>query len=70
MKYKAKSLSGAQTRVRQLQKQVDERDRLLKEFDRDRKLLARLAAKTPQFFNPLEAMAAETVRDRILSTLP
>ena len=31
--------------------------------------LAKLAAQTPQFFNPLDAMQAELVRDRILSTL-
>lgn len=29
-------------------------------------LLAKLAAKTPQFFNPMEAWAAETLRDEIL----
>jgi len=31
--------------------------------------LAKLAAQTPQFFNPLDAMQAEQIRDRILSTL-
>lgn len=32
-----------------------------------RLLLAKLASKKPQFFNPLVAMEAETLRDRILS---
>ena len=30
------------------------------------KLMAMLAAKTPQFFNPLVAIEAEKIRDRIL----
>lgn len=30
-------------------------------------LLAKLSADEPQFFNPLEAMAAATLRDRILA---
>lgn len=34
---------------------------------RESRLLAMLAAKTPQFFNPLLAIKAEQIRDRILS---
>lgn len=34
---------------------------------RNCRLLAKLAAKTPQFYNPLEVMEAEHVRDRWLS---
>jgi hypothetical protein len=33
------------------------------------RLLAKLAAKKPMFFNPLEAFAAETLRDRILAEI-
>lgn len=33
----------------------------------DRLLLARLAAPTPQFFNPLAAFAAEKLRDEVLA---
>lgn len=33
----------------------------------ERKMLARLAAKTPQFFNPIEGWAAEKLRDDILA---
>ena len=36
-------------------------------IERERRLLAMLAAKTPQFLNPLVAMEAETIRDRIIS---
>jgi hypothetical protein len=44
---------------------VSELNRLLEE----RNVLAKLAADTPQFFNPLEAMAAKKLRDDILSNV-
>ena len=65
--YKAKSLKGAQSKVRQLQRQIFERDDLLRRFDNQRRLLAKLASDTPQFFNPLEVMAAKKLRDEILA---
>lgn len=65
--YKATSLKAAERRVRQLQKQIAVRDDLLDRFDRERRMLAKLAARTPQFFNPLEAMEAEKIRDRLLT---
>lgn len=65
--YQAKSINGAQRRVRQLQKQLDECHRLLGQFAKERLLLAKLAATGPAFFNPLEAFAAEDVRDKILA---
>jgi hypothetical protein len=64
--YKAKSLSAAQAAVRRLRRQIAERDELLTRFDRERRLMARLAAETPQFFNPLVAMEAKQIRDRLL----
>lgn len=64
--YKAKSLSGAQSRVRQLQNQVSIRDVLLTRFSYERKLLAMLSADTPQFHNPLAVMEAKQIRDRVL----
>lgn len=64
--YVAKSLSGAQARVRQLTRIVAEYDRLAGEFKRDRDLMAKLAADGPCFNNPLEAIAGKQVRDRIL----
>jgi hypothetical protein len=64
--YKAKSLTSAQTLVRRLRRQIAERDDLLTRFDRERRLMARLAAETPQFFNPLVVMEAKQIRDRIL----
>lgn len=68
--YKAKSLSGAQARVRQLSKQVAERDELLERWNYERRMLAKLAAETPQFFNPLVAMEAKQIRDTILKNSP
>ena len=65
--YKAKSLSGAEKRVRQLRKQIKERDSLLHQFDRDRRLMAMLASDTPQFDNPLLVYEAKQIRDRILA---
>lgn len=66
MSYKAKTLSGAQRRVRELERLVEKQSALLAEFDCERKMLAKLSARTPQFYNPLDVMAAEKVRDRIL----
>ena len=65
--YKAKSLVSAQTMVRRLRRQIAERDELLTRFDSERRLMARLAAETPQFFNPLVVMEAKQIRDHILS---
>lgn len=66
--YRAKSLTGAQTRVRQLMRQISQRDNLLIKFDYERKILAKLAAETPQFLNPICVMEAKKVRDEIIST--
>lgn len=43
---------------------------LLDSFYQERIQLAKLAADTPQFFNPLEVMAAKKLRDELLSRLP
>lgn len=67
MTYKAKTISGAQARVRLLERRLFDSNLLLERYAYERRLLARLAAKTAQFSNPLDAWEAETVRDRILS---
>ena len=64
--YKAKTITGAQARVRLLERQLAECHELLREFDVERKALAKLAANGPAFNSPLEAIHAEQVRDRIL----
>jgi len=55
--------------VAMLRKACTDRDHAREVADasmRESRLLAMLAAKTPQFFNPLVAMEAEEIRDRIL----
>jgi hypothetical protein len=64
--YTAKTLSGAQALVRSLMKQRRKDNELIYRLTQELKLLAKLAAKGPAFFNPLEAMAAEQLRDRVL----
>lgn len=65
--YKAKSLKGAERKVRDLHKLLQQCNEVIERFDKERTLLAKLAATGPAFFNPLEAMAAQNVRDRILA---
>lgn len=74
--YKAKSLAGAQRKVRQLQRDNQQLSNAVKEFaqlfgraEHEKRMLARLAAKGPAFDNPLIAWEAEALRDRILAGL-
>ncbi len=64
--YHAKTLSGAQTMVRMLLKQRDERHALLENYAHKLTLLARLAADGPAFDNPLTIYDAKVIRDEIL----
>lgn len=64
--YKAKSLTGAQARVRQLLKLHEGTTTLLEQYARERVMLAKLASKVPLFDNPLHVWEVEKIRDRIL----
>lgn len=64
--YKAKSLSGAQRKVRELLKRLEAYDQVLTRFHTERLILAKLAAKGPAFYNPIEAARAEALRDKLL----
>jgi len=64
--YKAKSLSGAQRRVREMERTLESYKEVIEKFDKQRCLLAKLAAKGPAFSTPLEAWAAENLRDSLL----
>ena len=66
MAYNAKTLSGVRARVRQLENLRDELSTLLEQYDRQRRLLAMLAAETPQFHNPLLVHEAKQIRDELL----
>jgi len=68
MAYKPRSLSGATQKVRQLEWQIKQSDKLLEQWKQERILLAKLAANGPAFFNNLEVYAAEKLRDEILSS--
>lgn len=65
--YTAHTLSGAQAEVRAVRKTLERVQNLLERYAEKRNLLARLAAKTPQFSNPLHAWEAERIRDEILA---
>jgi len=65
--YKAKSINGAQSQVRKLRCQLNECNKLLSQYDAECRLMAKLAADTPQFYNPLVVFEAQHVRDRILA---
>ena len=67
--YKAKSLSGAERKVRDMQKVIDSLKDVIARFDAERVMLAKLAAKGPAFYNPLEAAAAEKIRDELLNQI-
>lgn len=69
MKHRYKSIDGAVRRIRQLEEIVADYRDITDRYAADRNTLAKLAAKGPAFFNPLEAMAAEEVRDRILASM-
>ncbi len=47
--------------------ELEAADRTIDRLRAERLTLAKLAAKTPQFFNPLVAWEAEALRDRILN---
>ncbi len=67
--YTAKSITGAERMVRSLQKQVVTLDAIATKWNHERKMLAKLAATGPAFFNPLDVMDAERIRDEILAQI-
>lgn len=64
--YRATSLSGAQAQVRRLRRQLRECHALLAKYDAHRRLMARLAADTPQFSNPIVIWEAKKLRDSLI----
>lgn len=65
-RYTARTLVGATRRVRQLEDQICVLDQIARRYRDERRLLAMLAAPTPQFDNPLLVMEVERLRDEIL----
>lgn len=73
-KTRFKSQESAEARVRLLEKRLHELDAIATRYSNELKqqrklslLLAKLAAKGPAFFNPLEILDAQRCRDLILS---
>jgi len=73
-KTRFKSIETAEKRIRLLDWRLKELEDICTRYRQDAKrereknlLLAKLAAKGPAFFNPIEAMAAEIARDYILA---
>lgn len=64
--YKAKTIAGAERRVRELMKQVDQLQASLEHYKSERHWLAKLAATGPAFNDPLIIYEARKLRDRIL----
>lgn len=66
MKHRYKSIEGAVRAIRGLERQIEQYRAICKEMDHERLLLAKLASKEPEFFNPLIVIEAEKIRDRLL----
>lgn len=67
--YTAKSISGAQTRVRQLERLYRELNEIAERYYQERNQLAKLAADGAAFLNPLHVAEAKQTRDRVLKSL-
>ena len=65
--YQAKSLKGAERRVRDLERRNGACSKLLERYTLDRRALAMLAATGPAFYNPLNVFDAQHIRDAILA---
>lgn len=65
--YKARSLKGAEAMVRNHRKQIADLNAILERWAKERGMLAKLAAGTVQFFNPIDMIEAEKIRDSILN---
>lgn len=65
-RYKAR-LWAERAITRKIRGQRDEALETLTRYARERRLLAMLAADTPQFDNPLDALEAQEIRDHILA---
>lgn len=65
-KTRFKSIESAERRIRQLQRRIQDYEAICARKTDELHLLAKLAATGPAFFNPLEAAAAEKIRDALL----
>ena len=68
-KTRFKTLENAERRIRLLERRLEEYDAICVRLKQERIQLAKLAATGPTFFNPLEAFAAQELRDNLLKQL-
>ena len=66
---KPKTAAELQERIREMQSRINSQAALIHRYGMDRMQLALLAATGPTFTNPIAAMKAETLRDRILEEM-
>lgn len=67
--YKSRTQSGADRRVRELLKQIDEAETIMCRLAADRIALAKLAATGPAFMNAMDAVEAVILRDNVLKNI-
>lgn len=65
-RYKAKSIQAAEKQVAILRKKCSEQAEQIRDLTYERVQLAKLAADTPQFSDPMFLWAVKKLRDRIL----
>jgi hypothetical protein len=64
--YRARTLAGAEKRVRQLQARIQEYELICKRLQSEQVALAMLAAGKPMFYNPIHVAKALKLRDAVL----
>lgn len=69
MKHNFKSIDGAVRKIRTLEKAIVQYQRICDRLEFEKRQLAKLAATGPVFFNPLDAIAAEKLRDETLARI-
>jgi len=68
-KTRFKSIENAERRIRLLEQRIRDYEEICTCKTDALRLLAKLAATGPAFFNPLEAAAAEKIRDELLYSM-
>lgn len=63
-----KTVENAEKRIRVLEERLAWYEQHCRNNDAAILMLAKLSSKAPMFFNPIEAMAAEAVRDTVLES--
>lgn len=68
-KTRFKSIEATERRIRRLESHCYEYKQICDLYQQEKIMLAKLAATGPAFFNPLDAMEAEKLRDKLLRSV-